>query len=116
MDFRGAGRLNHASASPVEGKNQREEPPGRIEIELQLPREPFDEEFGGFVVETPAAHVDGLDLGGRRAADRLVVALADHLVVTNDLPEGREGEVVRDDGLAPLGPDLEAETLLHERN
>src|SRR5688572_5287929 len=63
----------HGSAPPMQGENEREDASGGVEIDFDLALQPLLQEFGGLVVEPAPAHVDGLDLGGRSAADRLVI-------------------------------------------
>src|SRR4051812_11908116 len=87
------------SALPMQGENQREDAPGSVVIEQDLAREALEEELGGLVVKAPAAHVDGLDLGRRGAADRLVIAVADHSVIAHHAPERGQREMVRDERL-----------------
>jgi hypothetical protein len=88
---------------------------GGVEVERDLAGEALDEELRRLVVQAAAAHVDRLDLGRRGGADRPVVAVADHLVVLDDLADRRQREMVRDDGLAAFSADVEAEPVLDDR-
>ena len=80
-----------------------------------LPGEPVHQRLRAFVVQAAPAHVDRLDLAGRRRADRLVVALADHVIVLDDPPERRQRQDVGDDRLAALARDREHQPALDQR-
>src|SRR5690606_35441984 len=64
--------------------------------------EPIHQRLRALVVEAAPAHVARFDLRGRRNADRLVIALADHVVIPGDAPEGPQRQDVRDDLRAAL--------------
>src|SRR5690349_6839224 len=72
------------SPFPVQHGNQREEAARGVEIDADLVLEPLHQELGALVLEPAPAHVDRLDLARARAADRLVIAVADHEVVLHD--------------------------------
>ena len=68
---------------PVQGADQREKSPRRIEVERELAAEALLQGAAALVVQAAAPHVDRLDARGRRGADGLVVALADEEVVAS---------------------------------
>src|SRR5579863_6064532 len=84
------------SPLPVQHRDQREQPPRRVEIELDLALEPLHEDVRGLVVQGAAAHVERLDAVRRRGADRRVVAVADHEIILHDPAERRQREEMRD--------------------
>src|SRR5882757_3651949 len=56
-------------------------PAGGLKIDPHLALQPLLQRARAFVVNAAAAHVDGLDLVGRRGADRLIIAVANHEIV-----------------------------------
>src|SRR5215207_4063414 len=85
----GGGR-HGASAADVQHADQGEQPAGGGKVGLDFADEPFEEEFGGLVVNAPARHVDRLDLGGGGAADRLVIAVADREIIADRTAKAAE--------------------------
>src|SRR4030088_50354 len=86
----GHGARASASALQMQHADQREEPPRRIEVELDLAREPLLQKLRTLVMKRTPAHVEAFDLRGRSLADGLVVALADNEVVLDHAAKGRE--------------------------
>ena len=52
----------HALAAPMQDTDQREKPPRRVKVQLDLAVKPFLEKFAAIVVQRPPRHVDGFDL------------------------------------------------------
>src|SRR5262245_66024992 len=71
-------------ALPMQHANQRKQPARRIDIDRNLTLEPLYQDARAVVVDRAAAHIDRLDLVGRRGADRLIITVADHVVVLDD--------------------------------
>src|SRR5512134_2516247 len=67
--FAGNARL---SPLPVQRAEQREQAPGRGDIDGDLALEPLLQQAAPFVVQAPAPHVDRLDPRGRLRLDRLI--------------------------------------------
>ena len=90
----------------MQDADQREQPPCRVEIDVDLAVEPFLENFAALVVQSAPRHVDGFDLRRRRLPDGLVVAFANLEIVFDDDAERRQGKP--DDGqrLFAFGVDL----------
>ena len=80
------------SALDMEHADQGEQAPcgGMIGFDLSL--EPFEQQVGGIVVDRAPRHVDRLDLGRGRLADRLVIAVADREIVADRAAEPREAQ------------------------
>src|SRR5215217_152201 len=76
-----------ASAPPVQGADEGEQPTRGVQVGLHLAVQSRLKQRRAFVVQAAPAHIEGLDLPGRRVADGLVVALADHEVVADHAPE-----------------------------
>ena len=67
--------------------DEREQPSGGVGVHRHLAAEPLAQQFGAFVVQAAAPHVDRLDAARRSGADRLVVGVADQEVVLDDAPQ-----------------------------
>src|SRR5882672_4829053 len=78
------GAIPLSSPFPMQHGDEGEQPPGGVGIHADLALEPLLQQVGALVVERAPSHVDRLDLARGRAADRLVVAVADHEVVLHD--------------------------------
>ncbi len=87
--------------------DQREQAPRGVEIDVDLALEPLHQDVRTFVVQPAPAHVERLDAVGRGGADRLVVAVADHVVVLHEPPQRRERQQMRDHRRAVLAADVE---------
>ena len=72
--------------------DQSEEPPGGLEVNVDLPFQPLNQQFRALIVDSAPGHVDGLDFGGAGLADRLVIAVADGEIVANRSPEPAKGK------------------------
>src|SRR5580693_4534963 len=75
------GSATLGSPFPMQCRDQREQPPRRVKIDLDLVLESFDEQSGSFVVQAAPAHVDRLDFRGRARTDRAVIAVAQHEII-----------------------------------
>ena len=98
-----------ASAFPVQRRDEGENPPGRIDIAVDLALQPLQEKLGSFIVNRAAAHIDGLDLRAGRRADCRIIALADEEIIFEKAAKRRQREDVRAEKLALFGADLESE-------
>src|SRR5581483_11071778 len=76
------------SAADVQHAEQREQAARRVVVDLDAPLELGLQQARALVVEAAPAHVDRLDARGRRALDRLVIALADLEIVPDEAAEG----------------------------
>lgn len=94
--------------------DQSEEPPRGLEINLDLPFQPLDQQFRALIVDSAPGHVDGLDFGGAGLADRLVIAVANGEIVTNRSPESPKSKDQRLQRLAIFTTDRNDQpALLH---
>src|SRR5690242_12906817 len=82
------GRRIRASSPDVQDAHQGEEPPSRIEIDVDLVRKLVAQKLRSLIVQAAAADIDRLDLRWARGADRRVVALADQEIIAHDPAEG----------------------------
>ena len=101
------GLLPPRSALPVQHADQREQPARGVEIDRHLVLEPLHQDVRAVVVDAAPAHVDRLDLVGRRGADGLIVAVADQVVVLDDAAQRRERKQMRHHRRAVLKADVE---------
>ena len=76
--------------------HKRKQPPCGFEIDRHFAFEPPRHQRRAFVVQAPAAHVDGLDARLAAFLNRLDMALDQHLVVADQPAERPHGEA---DGL-----------------
>jgi hypothetical protein len=74
---------------------QREQPPRRIEIDIDLALEAFAQQRRAFVVQAAAAHVERFDLRRRRIADRLEIAFADEEIILDHAANGVSDSMMR---------------------
>ncbi len=80
-----------ASALPVQDAEQREQPARGVEVHARPCSSARPAGCASLRRAAPRRrHVDRLDAVGRRGADRLIVAVADHVVVLDDPPQRRE--------------------------
>ena len=76
----------------VENANQREQPPGGVEVHVDLGLEALLQQFGSFVVDRAAGHVDGFDRVARIAMDGFEVALANGEIIADRTAKAGEAE------------------------
>ena len=76
----------------VQNANQREQPPGGVEVHVDLALETFLQQLGGVVVEPAARHVDGFDRVARIAMDRFEIAFANREIIADRAAEAGEAE------------------------
>jgi len=91
----------------LQHRNQREQSPGRVEIEFDLALEPLHEDVRALVVQRAARHVERLDAVRCRTADRRVVAVADREIVFHDAAERRQRKKMANHRRAVGQPDIE---------
>src|SRR5579883_1459508 len=108
--FAGAG-IRGSSPLPVQYRDQREQSPRGVEVELDLALESLHEDARAFVMQGAAPHIERLDTVRRRRADRRVIAVADHEIVLHDAAKRRQREQVRNYRGAVGLPDIEHETI-----
>lgn len=105
------GFRHHTLALPVQHADQSEQSARGIEIDHDLPLEPFHQNSRTVIVNSAPAHIDRLDLVRGRSANRLIVTVADHVVVLHDPSERREREQVCDYGRVVFEPNIENQTI-----
>src|SRR5579862_3725690 len=76
--------------SDMQHAEQREEPPCRVEVDLDAIGKTLAQLLAAFIVQSAAAHIDRFDAAGARLAHGVVIAAADHEIVFDDLAERRE--------------------------
>src|SRR6185436_3457091 len=74
----------------VQRRDQREQPPRRVEIDLDLAFEPLAQQMRAVVMQPAPAHVDRLDAGRQRGPERRVIAVADLVIVLEHAAERGE--------------------------
>ena len=74
----------------MQGAYQREQPPGGVEIHLDLALQPLLQKLAAFIVKPAPGHVDGFNLARCRRADGLIIAFADHEIIFHNPPEWRQ--------------------------
>ena len=82
-----------------------------VDIDHHFFLEPLHQYSRTVIVDCAPAHIDGLDLVGRRGTDRLIVAIADHVVVLDDPPQRRERKQMCDDRRAVLKPNIKDQPI-----
>jgi hypothetical protein len=93
-----------------------EQAPGGVEINFDLAGKPVHQGLRAFIVQAAAAHIDGLNLAWRRVPDRLVIALADHVIITDHAPERGQREDMGDDRPVVFTTHRKDEAAIHGRN
>src|SRR5580692_9694419 len=99
------------SALPVQHRDQGEQPPRGVEVDLDLALEPLHHDARALVVQPPAAHIERFDAIRRRGADRGVIAVADGEVVLDDLAERHQRQHVGDHRRAVGQADVEHQAV-----
>src|SRR4051794_11200515 len=84
-----AARSAAKSPSPVQDANQGEQAACGIGIDRDLPLQPLHQDARAVIVDGAAAHIERLDLFRRRGADRLIITVADGVVVLDDPAQRR---------------------------
>src|SRR4051812_2016151 len=111
--FRRNDERGQAAASlDVQHADQGEQPPRRVEVQLDLAVEAFLEQLGRLVVDRAAGHVDRLEALGRIGADRFEIAFADREIVAHRPLEAGEAEADRLERAAFLVLDLDGEAIV----
>ena len=87
---------------------------GKVGLDLAV--EPFDEQFGRFVVNAAPRHVDGFDLPRRRLANRLVITFADGKIFADGTAEPAQPQHHRFEMRAGLVGDFEQKPPVAHRN
>src|SRR5580658_2556106 len=88
--------------------NQSEQSSRRVEVDLDLARQPFSHQFRALVVQAAPAHVDRLDPRLAAFLNRLDVAVHQHLVILHEAPERAQSQAdggQRGDRLFAVGLD-----------
>src|SRR6056297_368346 len=99
----------------MQDADEGEETPRGVDVDLGLALQPLLHDARAFVVDSAAGHVDRLDLGGRQLLHGVEIALADLEVVLHDLPERAEGQMEFSGRIVGLGPDVEDEAAVADR-
>src|ERR1041385_6046742 len=110
----GRGGAAKRSALPVQHADQREQAARGVDVDLHFVLEPLHQDTRAVVVDGAPSHVERLDLVRRRRADRLIVAVADRVIVFHDTAQRRERKQMRDHRLPVLGADVEGEPIAGE--
>src|SRR5579872_4642068 len=98
----------------MEHTEKREEPARRVVIDRDTLGQALAQEGRPLIMKRAPPHIDGLDLGGAGAPDRIEIILADQKIIFDDAPEGRERQRHLLDHLALHGADLEDEPVLFD--
>src|SRR5690606_32653558 len=98
----------------MQNADQREKAPGRVKIHVDLAGQAILQGLRALIMEASPAHIDCLDLRGRRRLDRVIIAFADQEIVLDDLAEGREREQHLAMRLAIFEADVENETIFFD--
>src|SRR5215475_3165577 len=102
---------HHALALPVQHADQGEQATRGIEIDHHLSLESFHQNTRTVIVNGAPAHIDGFDLVGSRSPNRLIVTVADHVVVLDDAAQRRQREQMRHHGRVVFEPNVENQTI-----
>lgn len=71
----------------MQNADQCEQPPGGLEIDVDLAFETFNQQFRALIMNPAPGHVDGFDFGSAGLADCLVIAVANGEIVADRAPE-----------------------------
>src|SRR5271170_4602828 len=104
------------STLPVQRSDQREQSPRRIDVEIDLARQPLKNERTRFVMDGASAAVERFDLGRGRVADRRVISLADEKIVLQKRSKARQRKNVRNAARRGGRADLERQPGVKERD
>ena len=94
--------------------DEREETPGRVEIDFHFALQALLNEFRALIVNPTARHIDGLNLVLGIVANGLIIAFANHEIIADDAPKRVHRQQESVDWLVSLSSDIEDQfPILH---
>lgn len=74
----------HSWLPRMQDADQREQPAGRIHVDLNFIDQTITQQFSAFIVQAAARHIDGFDLRRCHGLDGVKIAFADHEAIFDD--------------------------------